>query len=98
MKPLIVTMMMAGALFAQEGKGVVNRRIENQGDRIEQGENHGTLTNKEANRLEHKQGNIAAEVARDRANNDGHLTAAERAKVNRQQNRLSGKIYRQKHD
>src|SRR5712692_8672388 len=99
MRTTIITMMgcallMAGALCGQEGKGVVNRRMENQQDRIENGENGGALTNKEANRLEHREGNIGAEVARDRANHDGHLTPAERARVNRQQNRLSRAIYR----
>jgi hypothetical protein len=33
-----------------------------------------------------------------RTADDGHLTAADRAKLNRQQNRLSNNIYRDKHN
>jgi hypothetical protein len=41
---------------------------------------------------------IDREVARDRARNGGTLTGRERAKVERQQNRVSRSIYREKHD
>jgi len=103
MKTMIVTvmggMLMASAAFAAgEGQGVVNRRQENQQDRIVAGEKNGSLTTRESNRLERREGAIAGEVARDRAANGGHLTAQEKAQVTRQQNRTSGAIYRQKHD
>ena len=39
-----------------------------------------------------------SEIARDRAANGGHLTAAERSKVNRQQDRNSAAIYRDTHN
>jgi len=34
----------------------------------------------------------------DAAANGGHLTAGEKATVNRQQNKVSGDIYKNKHD
>jgi len=62
------------------------------------GEKNGSPATRESNRLERREGAIAGEVAHDRAANDGHLTAQEKAKVTRQQNRTSGAFYRQKHD
>jgi hypothetical protein len=38
------------------------------------------------------------EIARDRAANGGHLTPGERARVNRQQDRASAAIARDKHN
>ena len=49
-------------------------------------------------RLERKEARIENEIKRDRAANGGHLTPAERAKINRQQNRVSRQIYREKHE
>jgi hypothetical protein len=56
------------------------------------------LTAGEAANLEHKEAGINREVRNDRAANGGHLTAQERAQVNRQQNRVSNQIYNKKHN
>ncbi|MBZ5722607.1 MAG: hypothetical protein LAO03_19890 [Acidobacteriia bacterium] len=76
----------------------VGKRAENEQDRIANGVASGQLTAGEAARLENQQKNLHNEVAADRAANGGKLTPAERAKVNRQQNRTSRNIYHQKHD
>ena len=76
----------------------VNQRKENQQDRIAQGVKSGQLTAGETSGLEGREARVNREVRNDRAANGGHLTAQERAKVNRQQNRMSHSIYRDKHN
>ena len=76
----------------------VNQRKENQQDRIAQGIKSGQLTAGEASNLERKEAGINREVRNDRAANGGRLTQQERAQVNRQQNRASRQIYRDKHN
>lgn len=79
-------------------KSEVGRRMENQQDRIGQGIQSGQLTAGEATHLERNEAKINHEVQKDRAANGGKLTPEERAKVNRQLNRQSGQIYRDKHN
>jgi hypothetical protein len=76
----------------------VNQREENQQDRIGNGVKSGQLTPGETQHLEHGEQRIDNQVARDRAANGGHLTGQERRQVNREQNRESGRIYRDKHN
>ena len=76
----------------------VGKRAENQQDRIGQGIKSGQLTAGEAAHLENKEAKINQEVRNDRAANGGKLTPQERAQVNRQQNRSSRQIYRDKHN
>jgi len=79
-------------------KSEVGKRAENQQDRIGQGIKSGQLTAGEAAHLENNETKINNEVRNDRAANGGKLTPQERAKVNRQQNRQSRQIYRDKHN
>jgi len=79
-------------------KSEVGKRAENQQDRIGQGIKSGQLTAGEAAHLENNEAKINNEVRNDRAANGGKLTPQERAKVNRQQNRQSRQIYRDKHN
>jgi len=76
----------------------VGQRKENQQDRIANGVKSGELTAGETANLEKKEAGINAETRADRAANGGKLTAAEKAKINRQQNRLSNQIYQDKHN
>jgi hypothetical protein len=76
----------------------VGKRAENQQDRIAQGVKSGQLTAGESAHLENREAKINREVRDDRAANGGKLTPQERAKVNRQQNRTSRQIYRDKHN
>jgi len=79
-------------------KSEVGKRAENQQDRIAQGIKSGQLTAGEAAHLENNEAKINKEVRNDRAANGGKLTPKERAQVNRQQNRTSRQIYRDKHN
>jgi hypothetical protein len=79
-------------------KSEVGKRAENQQDRIGQGIKSGQLTAGEAAHLENNEAKISKEVRNDRAANGGKLTRQERAQVNRQQNRQSRQIYRDKHN
>ena len=75
----------------------VNARLAHQNARIEQGERSGELTNRESNRLEHRDARIGRQEARMRLSG-GKFTGRERARLQREENRTSGAIYRQKHD
>lgn len=87
----------AGVAFAQDPDRIHDRKV-NQQDRIAQGVAKGTLSPREAANLEHKEAGLNREIRNDRAANGGHLTGREKVQVNRQQNRLSNKIYNKKHD
>lgn len=81
--------------FAQTSE--VGQRAENQQDRIAQGVKSGKLSAGQTARLESREAGINHEVHNERAANGGRLTNGERAQVNRQQNRMSGRIYKAKH-
>lgn len=76
----------------------VNARQRMQQERIGQGIKNGELTAGEASRLERREAGINREVRGMRQENGGTLTTGERRMVNRQQNRMSHRIYHQKHD
>lgn len=79
-------------------KSEVGQRDRNQQKRIGEGIENGSLTPREAGRLEGQEKRLNAEQRNMRAANGGTLTPAEKAKINQQQNRESKRIYRQKHD
>lgn len=108
MKKVLFTITISAALllpaYSQEStpapqkQSRVGRRQENQQDRIAQGVKSGQLTAGETANLEHKEAKVNREVRSDRKANGGMLTPQERRQVNRQQNRLSRNIYRDKHN
>ena len=75
----------------------VNGREQNQQDRIANGEKNGTLTPGQAAHLENREQHIENQEKADMAAHNGHLTKAEQNKLNREQNRTSRQIYRDKH-
>ena len=83
---------------AQKPDPSIAQRKENQQDRIANGVKSGQLTAGETAKLETKEAAINGETKADRAANGGKLTAAEKAKVNGQQNNLSKQIYKDKHN
>jgi hypothetical protein len=93
---IIAFLSISSISFAQTATPRVTKRQANQQARIAQGANSGELTNRETRRLETRE----AKVQHDKkaAKTDGTVTAAERAKLNREENRTSRAIYRQKHD
>lgn len=74
----------------------IDAREHNQRERIAQGVRSGELTRPETRRL------VRGEVRLHRheriARSDGIVTGAERFRLHRHANRMSGRIYRQKHD
>ena len=76
----------------------INARKENQQDRIAQGVRSGQLTARETSHLEHQEAAINHEEHAMRAQNNGHLTAADRHVIARQQNAESRRIERDKRD
>jgi metal-dependent amidase/aminoacylase/carboxypeptidase family protein len=85
---------MVSGLGAQE----IQKRKENQQDRIAQGVKSGQLTAGETANLEHKEAKLNGEIRHDRKQNGGNLTNKEKRQINRQQNKLSKQIYRDKHN
>lgn len=98
MKTILGGMLAAVVLATAAHAGEVDRRAERQQDRIAQGVKSGQMTAGEAARVEGKEAKINSEVQADRAANGGKLTKAERRKVNREQNRASRQIHREKHN
>jgi hypothetical protein len=80
------------------GRQTVNQRLENQQDRINQGIKSGELTRKEAGNLEAKDARIKNNERFDRKANGGKLTPAERASLQKQLNKSSKTIYKDKHN
>jgi hypothetical protein len=75
----------------------INDRQQNQRARIRQGVRSGELTRREAGRIQARQARIRVNEAYARRSG-GEFTARERVRIQRQQNRASRQIYRQKHD
>ena len=75
----------------------VNGRQANQQRRIANGVNSGKLTPGQTANLEKREANVQAREQKDMAAHNGHLTKAEQRGINRQQNRISKSIYKDKH-
>jgi sortase (surface protein transpeptidase) len=74
----------------------IDKREASQQQRIDQGKASGQLNEKEVARLQKRQDKLEANKAAAAA--DGKVTAQEREKLKRQENRNSREIYREKHD
>jgi hypothetical protein len=106
-------LMFTGSAFAQTtttsgaGPGVVdpghprvnqvNGRETNQQNRIANGVKNGSLSPKQTSNLENREANVQNREKKDMAAHNGHLTKAEQNGINRQQNRISKSIYKDKH-
>jgi len=106
-------LMLAGSASAQTsttsgaGPGVVdpghprvnqvNGREENQQKRIGNGVSSGKLTSQQTTNLEKRETSVQNREQKDMAAHNGHLTKAEQKGINRQQNRISKSIYKDKH-
>ncbi len=75
----------------------VNGREQNQQDRIANGEKNGTLTPGQASHLENREQHIENQEKADVAAHNGHLTKAEQKQLNKEQNKTSKQIYKDKH-
>jgi hypothetical protein len=79
-------------------KPTIAQRKRHQQKRIGEGVENGELTSKETKNLEKGESKINKEEKTMRSEDNGKLTKADRRKINRQQNRESKKIYRDKHN
>lgn len=82
--------------FAQANTPGIDQQQANQERRIDQGVASGSLTQREANRLERGQQRV--DNMENRAKADGVVTRQERARLHQAQEVQSDRIYRQKHD
>jgi hypothetical protein len=106
-------LMLAGSASAQTsttsgaGPGVVdpghprvnevNQREENQQQRIANGVKSGKLNSRQTANLEKRETSVQNREQKDMSQHNGHLTKAEQKGINRQQNRISKSIYKDKH-
>ena len=75
----------------------VNGRETNQQNRIANGVKNGSLSPKQISNLENREASVENREKKDMAAHNGHLTKAEQNGINRQQNRISKSIYKDKH-
>ena len=80
---------------SQRMQADVQRNV-NQQQRIQNGMDNGSLTNREAGKLERGQARVNGREANAAA--DGHVGAAEQRGIQRSENRQSARIYRKKHN
>ncbi|MFN7924881.1 MAG: hypothetical protein U0Q16_32580 [Bryobacteraceae bacterium] len=92
---MTAAMLVAAGVMCAADRPAVRQR--NQQARIAQGVRSGELTRPEARRLERQEAQLHREIVRDRVDGGG-LSLAERAKIERQQNAMSRRIWNQKHD
>jgi hypothetical protein len=96
--PLTVSPVLAQQSSTEAPAPVIEQRKDNQQERIASGVQSGQLTAGETQRLETGEAALNREESNMRAADNGHLSAADRATLTRQQNRLSDRIYDDKHD
>ena len=93
---LAATFVLSASALSMAGPRGINSREHREQQRINQGIRSGELTRREASRLEARMARIRTDERF--AKLDGHLTPTERARLQRELNRESRSIYRQKHD
>lgn len=78
--------------------GEVANRLENQQDRIQQGVRDGQINHREYRNLEHREASINKQRLADLKKDGGHLTAKDYRQLNREEDRVSNAIYRDRHN
>lgn len=94
---LVATALTIGTDSAQAGGKRVNQRQVNQQRRIFRGASNGSLTGREAVRLQKQQVRLARKEHQMRQSGDG-LTKVESVKLEHMQDNMSQNVYKQKHD
>ena len=89
---------LVGLAAAAAHAGEVANREGIQQQRVGQGVASGQLTRGEANHIQVREARINASRQRDLAIHGGHLSGAERARLNARENSVSGQIYDDKHN
>lgn len=98
MKKLILSFVLLMFTLPAAAQQEINQREADQQQRIDQGIKSGALTDKEATHLQNQEGRIDKQEGRMEAKDGGKLTAADKKKLNRELNRESRRIYREKHN
>ena len=93
----VAGLMFVGAASAQTQDSNTAGREQNQQDRIANGEKNGTLTPGQASHLENREQHIDNQEKADMAAHNGHLTKGEQKQLNKEQNKTSKQIYKDKH-
>jgi Spy/CpxP family protein refolding chaperone len=93
---LVTTFLLTATAISFAGSRGINGREHREQQRINQGIRSGELTRREARQVESGLARIRIDERFARA--DGHLTPRERARLQRELDRESRSIYRQKHD
>lgn len=93
----IAPMVTASAAERPHYRRGIEARQRYQAQRIERGERNGALTWRESERIERQSARIERQEDRYRMSG-GRFTPAERARIQRELDRQSRQIYRQKHD
>lgn len=93
---LVITALGATVAAAGTRTPGLDRREHNQAARIHQGIRSGELTRPEVRRLAAGEARLRYNEARAKA--DGDVSRAERIRLQAEANRMSARIYRQKHD
>jgi hypothetical protein len=107
---LLVGVMLVGTAAAKKNNGAgpgvvdpghprvnqVNRREGRQQQRIGNGVKNGTLTPRQTAHLENREAHLQNRERADMAKHNGHLTKPEQRGLNRQENRISRSIARDK--
>jgi hypothetical protein len=94
---LVLCTAAAFAQVAPNSQTIQDRKVDQQ-DRIAQGVRSGQLTAHETRNLEGREASINHEEHNMRRADDGHLTGADKAKLNARQNHVSQSIYHDKHN
>jgi hypothetical protein len=95
---IATTLSLTTAALSAQTSQEINQHKENQQDRIAQGVKSGQLTADETAHLEKQESAINREEKNMRAQDNGHLTKADKSLINKQQNQESRRIYRDKHN
>ena len=100
-KPAVVALILTAFALPALAQGTtatprIDQRLSNQEQRIEQGEQSGALTQREAATLEKREARTQADLAA--AKSDGSVTRAERAGLHHELNGNSRAIARKKHN
>lgn len=82
---------------AKDKKGRIATRKERQQKRIGEGVENGSMTAKEAAKIEAREAKLNQQIREDRKDGKG-LTAKEKAKIEARQDKISKDIYKEKHD
>jgi hypothetical protein len=90
-------LMIAGSASAQTSTTSGAGPEENQQQRIANGVSNGKLNSQQTANLENRETAVQNREKADMAKNNGHLTKGEQRGINRQQNRISRSIAKDKH-